>query len=200
MTLEELLDPFPTWLYHFYSPTSKEHKYEIPDMTTLFSYLKVKSMVWPVFQWRGAEIGPPRQSEACCFIAGGVVRNLWLCQWVSLHLNYCRLSDKYFICRDLQRREFHREMYPWLWKEIDWVLSIYIYKKITPQTHRIPLHFCLATPGGISDVLVWLMWTWWRRFPLDFTGLRSWLLKAVMFALWGRSDLAFWRLRKQLSC
>lgn len=102
-----------------------------------------------------------RQSGTCSFCRQRGYKSPWLRQEVGLSLNYCRWSDEYFILRDLRRREFHRGMYPWL-RKIDWVLSIK--RKITPRLHRIPLNFCLETPGGISGLLVLMMWTWWK-FP-----------------------------------
>lgn len=40
---KKLLGLSPTWLYHFYSPISKEYKYEIPDMTTCFPIPKSRA-------------------------------------------------------------------------------------------------------------------------------------------------------------
>lgn len=74
----------------------------------------------------------------------------------------------------------------------DWLSAFYI-KKNNPWTPQNSTKLLFRNSWGISGRLVWLVWTWWR-VPLDFTGSGS-LLKGVVFALWGRSDLAFWRLR-----
>lgn len=110
---------------------------------------------------------------------------------MGLLLNYCALSDRCFVFRGLQRRDFQRGTSPWLWKKIEYFL--YKEKYPPPTTSQNSTEVLLWHSWGISDALVWLLGIRWR-FPLDFSDWGSWLLKGVLSALWDRSDLTFWRL------